>query len=92
MSEESSKSLDYILSNIVGGCGKWQIQKLAVMSFVIFVCDLPLLIHMFAAYTPMHRCKVEVCESQEPDSNLFNQSWISFALPTGKQCFLCTYE
>ncbi|QQP52735.1 Uncharacterized protein FKW44_004973, partial [Caligus rogercresseyi] len=35
----------------------------------------PLFIHMFAAFTPSHRCKVPACESQPGDE------WMTWALP-----------
>ncbi len=57
------RDFDYILDEIVGGGGWWQWKKcLLFVPSYLTVGNLPLLLHLFTAYTPPHRCLVEGCD------------------------------
>ena len=53
---------DYILDGIVGGGGWWQWKKCLLLIPQYLTNGLPLLLHMFTAYTPPHRCYVDGCD------------------------------
>ena len=74
------KDIDYILEQYVGegGFGQWFIV-LALFP-VGFCSGFPLLIHMFAAHEPRHRCYVPQCDT-DPDTDDFLPAWISWAIP-----------
>ena len=76
---EETNDIDYLLETIVGdgGWGQWLIL---ICTFPIgMVSGLPILIQMFAAFEPRHRCFVQKCEK---DSKIFNSSVVEYALPT----------
>ncbi len=56
---------DYILDEIVGGGGWWQWKKCLLLIPQYLTNGLPLLLHMFTAYTPKHRCYVEGCDHKK---------------------------
>ena len=60
--KETSKDIDYLLKNIIGG-GGWGQWLILIAQYPIGVASgLPLLIQMFAAYEPRHRCFVPNCD------------------------------
>ncbi|QQP52038.1 Uncharacterized protein FKW44_004033 [Caligus rogercresseyi] len=73
--EIDNKGIDYIFSDIVGGNGPAQWKIVFFGFFLNAAGGVPLFIHMFAAFTPSHRCKVPACESQPGDE------WMTWALP-----------
>ena len=49
--------LDYILEDVVGGGGRWQWRKWLFLVPTYLAMGAPaLLMQMFSAYTPPHRC------------------------------------
>ena len=73
------KDFDYILENIVGGCGWWQIRTFLALC----VIDTPgvwLFISVYANYEQKHRCFVQGCDSQ---TSALNETWTDFSLPRG---------
>ena len=56
------RDLDYIMDEITGGGGWWQWKKALWLIPQYISSGLPLLLHMFAAYTPPHRCFVPGCD------------------------------
>ncbi|XP_040567850.1 organic cation transporter-like protein [Lepeophtheirus salmonis] len=76
MMEIENQGIDYIFSDIVGGSGFAQWKIVFFGFFLNAAGGVPLFIHMFAAYTPSHRCKVPSCESYG------NSSWMEWALPS----------
>ncbi len=60
--EHDAGDIDSILDDIVGGGGRWQWTKLLLLVPQNFTNGLPLLLHMFTAYSPEHRCFVEGCD------------------------------
>jgi hypothetical protein len=87
MEEEPSnlrgkKDFDTILEDYVGGGGKWQWIKLLWLSPVHVACGIPLLLHMFSAYTPHHRCFVENCDILESTTGeSINAAFLNFTTP-----------
>ena len=79
-SDVLTKDIDYLLETIIGpgGFGQWLI--VAAIIPVGFCSGFPLLIHMFAAYEPRHRCYVEACESGNSTTD-FLPSWSNWAIP-----------
>ena len=60
---EEGGDFDYILDEIVGGGGWWQWKKcLLLIPSYLTNGVLPLLLHLFTAYTPPHRCFVDGCD------------------------------
>ena len=61
------------------------LSNLAIMTFyalsaVGFASGYALLIHMFSAYEPRHRCYVPNCDDRNTNSSFLPQ-WIDFAIP-----------
>ena len=52
--KSSSESIDFILTNIVGGGGLWQWFLVFAMWPIAFAAGYPLVLHMFAAFSPRH--------------------------------------
>jgi hypothetical protein len=81
MSEDIGTDIDYILENIVGGGGRWQWAIVGLLYPIGVASGFPLLIHMFAAFAPRHRCFIPGCD----DNSTFNDIdtiYKKFALPT----------
>ena len=77
--EDGNRSIDYILDEIVGG-GGWGQWIIAIASYPIIFCTMSLLMHMFAAFEPRHRCHIPVCDNQTTSS--VQELWVQFALPS----------
>jgi hypothetical protein len=76
------KDFDTILEDYVGGGGKWQWMTLLWLSPIHVACTIPLLLHLFSAYTPGHRCFVENCDNLESSESLtFNAQFLNFTTP-----------
>ena len=90
MADESPNlHFDHVLDHFVGAAGPWQWGQFAFILLFNLVNDLPLMIHIFSAFTPEHRCRVDICEGdQRPDQ--IHQDWTSFAIPPNmaKESFL----
>ncbi len=76
---QKAKDYDDILERYVGGGGRWQWKKLMWLFPVHVSCGLPLLLHMFSAYTPPHRCEIETCDS--PTVTDFHPDFLNFTTP-----------
>ena len=64
-------NLDHILTNYVGGCGRYQLINTILISFVYHASWLTLFINVFTAYAPKHRCRVPECDNvNEPKVNI----------------------
>ena len=72
-------SFDEILEQVVGGAGRWQWCTLITTLPMMMAGPVPLLLHLFTAYTPAHRCMVPACEN--PDNTSINQPWLDIAIP-----------
>ena len=81
------KDLDYILDNLVGGGGRWQWTKMMFLLPVYVAMGAPLLLHMFTAYTPDHRCFIPGCDNDGNNATTFavgafaTEKYLKFALP-----------
>ena len=76
-SSSAPKDLDYILDDLVGGGGRWQWTKMLFLIPVYVAMGTPLLLHMFTAYTPDHRCFVPGCDdinNNNNNNNIINKS------------------
>ena len=82
MKDEASKEdIDFIFKNIVGGGGLWQWLFVVGFSFPIQLAStVPLLIHLFAAYEPKHRCYISGCDPNDKYWSS-NDSYLEFAIP-----------
>jgi len=58
------EDFDAVLEDIVGGSGPWQWSKVFLMVPLFVTAGVPLLLHMFTAYTPKHRCKIDGCDDE----------------------------
>ena len=65
-------SLDQILNNFVGGHGKYQILVTLATSIIYNFANGILLIHIFTAYAPPHRCRVPQCEATNTTKVFFS--------------------
>ncbi len=54
--------IDFILDEVVGGFGRWQLGFLLLNFLIKSAALFPLLVHLFAAFVPRHRCLVPVCD------------------------------
>lgn len=88
--DNGPKDLDYILDHLVGGGGRWQWTKMVFLIPVYVAMGLPLLLHMFTAYTPEFRCLVPACDgvsngnsslSSGPAESFGTEAFLEFALP-----------
>ena len=82
--DESTKDIDYLLENVIGpaGLGQW-IVVFAIFP-IGFASGYALLIHMFSAYEPRHRCYIPSCDDEGAhslDPNEFLPDWSSFTIP-----------
>ena len=79
--EDSEKNLDFdTILDLVGGGGKWQWRKLFWLAPAHIAYGIPLLLHLFTAYAPSHRCYVQNCDSAlNPD---FHAGFLNFSTPT----------
>ena len=78
--DTKTNDIDYILENIVGdgGWGQWMIL---ICTFPIgMVSGLPILIQMFAAFEPRHRCFVPNCD-EDFHNNELQATFVQHALP-----------
>ena len=53
---------DLLLDRVCGGGGRWQVKMSAMLVLTYLSGGLPLLLHLFTAYTPEHRCYVPGCD------------------------------
>ena len=58
----TTKDIDYIFENIVGGGGKWQWYIMALIYPIVFTSAPPCVLHLFTAYLPDYRCSVPNCD------------------------------
>jgi hypothetical protein len=81
-SSATTKEFDYILESIVGGSGRWQWQKvlLLIPGWIATGGAGSLLIQMFSAYTPPHRCYVDGCDDQM-ELQEFKTEFLNFTVP-----------
>ncbi len=80
---------DHVLEEFVGPAGKWQFRQLALILAQNFAGALPFMLHIFAAHTPEHRCKVDICDRDDEDAQL--TAWhTNFTIPSNqrKESFL----
>ena len=85
MGEKLKASLDTILNEYVGGAGLYQWLSTLAMMLVKYGSIMPLLLTVFTAYEPSHRCYMPQCESlngTKVTNDIFNHAWLQFALPT----------
>ena len=80
-SGDQGLDIDFILSNIVGGGGRWQWVIVFAMWPITFAAGYPLLLHMFTAFAPRHRCFIPGCDKSNDTINDLDASYQSFALP-----------
>ena len=72
--------IDSILENIVG-TGGWEQWMILMFTFpIVMSSELPILIQMFAAYEPRHRCFVQNCDNSI-ETNTIQTDFIQYALP-----------
>ena len=78
--EEGNKTIDHILDKIVGG-GGWGQWIIVIASYPIIYCSMSLLMHMFTAFEPRHRCYIPVCDNTTTQS--VEDYYVEFAIPAG---------
>ena len=87
MDEQPRASLDTILNEYVGGAGLYQWLCTLAMMLVKYGSIIPILLTVFTAYEPSHRCYIPECESLNGSkvmNNIFKSAWLEFALPSEK--------
>eukprot|EP00096_Caligus_rogercresseyi_P016187 TRINITY_DN8755_c0_g1_i1.p1 TRINITY_DN8755_c0_g1~~TRINITY_DN8755_c0_g1_i1.p1 ORF type:complete len:552 (+),score=61.03 TRINITY_DN8755_c0_g1_i1:48-1658(+) len=71
--------MDYILTHLVGSQGRAQ-WKIVFFAFIADIAGgIPLLLHMFTAFAPDHRCSIPVCDASN------NTEWMDFAYPLSQK-------
>lgn len=78
--DEGNRSIDHILDKIVGG-GGWGQWIIVIASYPVIYCSMSLLMHMFTAFEPRHRCFVPICDN---DSSKIQEPWVHFAIPSNQ--------
>ena len=76
--DEGNRSIDHILDKIVGG-GGWGQWIIVIASYPIIYCSMSLLMHMFTAFEPSHRCYIPACDNETSNVQAL---WLDFAIPT----------
>ena len=79
-----SHDIDYVLEKIVGsgGWGQWIVM---LACYPIGLCSgYPLLLHMFAAFEPSHRCFIPQCDNYNSTTQ-FDAQWVADILPTSSK-------
>ena len=67
---EKTNDIDFLLENFIGG-GGWGQWFILICQFPIgMVSGLPILIQMFAAFEPRHRCFVPTCDYSDTTKNI----------------------
>lgn len=87
MDEQPRASFDTILNEYVGGAGLYQWLCTLAMMLVKYGSIIPILLTVFTAYEPSHRCYIPECESLNGSkvmNNIFKSAWLEFALPSEK--------
>ena len=56
-------NLDQILTQYVGGCGRYQLINTILLSIVYYGSLITMLINVFTAFAPKHRCRVPECDN-----------------------------
>ena len=87
MDEEQRESFDTILNVYVGGAGLYQWLCTLAMMLVKYGSIIPILLTVFTAYEPSHRCYVPQCESLNGSivtNDIFQSAWLENALPREK--------
>ena len=77
-------SFDQILNNFVGGHGKYQILVTLATSIIYNFANGILLIHIFTAYAPPHRCHVPQCEATNTTKVIFSDNLLFDTLTINK--------
>ena len=72
------KTFDSLLEQLAGGSGPWQRRQFSLLLLQSLACTAPFYLHMFAAYTPAHRCRVAQCEI---GPHAAKEPFLDFALP-----------
>ena len=77
--EDKNVDFDTILEKYVGGGGKWQWLRLFWLFPLHVTFGIPILLHLFTAYTPNHRCYIRGCDhTVNPE---FHAPFLEFSTP-----------
>ena len=78
--DQGNRSIDHILDKIVGG-GGWGQWIIVIASYPVIYCSMSLLMHMFTAFEPRHRCLVPLCDN---GTSKVQEPWLQFAIPSNQ--------
>ena len=83
MAASAYTGFDKILTEYVGGHGLYQLKTTLLLSPVYNMSGMIILLVVFSAYVPDHRCQVQLCDHQAQDQNgsIFDPKWLQFAIP-----------
>jgi hypothetical protein len=70
--------IDYILDKYIGGGHRWQWLTLIALFPTVWAGSYPLFMHIFAAYEPLHRCFVPLCDDA---FSILNATHTNFTIP-----------
>ncbi len=77
---DNNVHFDHVLDQFVGSSGSWQWRQFVFLLLQAFCSSIPLMIHIFGAFTPAHRCRVDICDAGGLDGAV-DQNWTEFAIP-----------
>ena len=78
---EKTNDIDFLLENYIGG-GGWGQWLILICQYPIGMASgLPILIQMFAAFEPRHRCFVPTCDDSETTKNIAEAEFVQHAFP-----------
>ncbi len=87
-SSKENVHFDHVLDHYVGATGLWQWRQYALVLLQTFASMLPFMVHIFSAYTPEHRCRVDICEEEDHGGSTdveVEPAWTKFAIPPNEE-------
>ena len=82
MENNRIQSIDFVLDQIVGEDGLWQVKLFSIVLAAEMCNIVNLILPTLTAFTPSHRCYIPSCDNHSDDGIRFlHEEWMEFAIP-----------